>query len=193
MPGAVLERNRHRKNSAAPARATKSRESDVAVALLVGREDVMIGDDHDPARVRQTLASRPNCSWKMPMVPGPQMSWVMRISTEHQTFCPGTTCDLPACAHRPVRPVPRRRRDAGRPRRRGGGHPVLPVDPVDLLDRGCRRGGAKAVLVPALRHARPRLHAFADASGPAPPPARPWWSPWTWWSRASVTATSTTA
>ena len=38
----------------------------------------------------QTLAVGPNFSWKMPIVPGPQTSWVMSTSTSHQTFSPGS-------------------------------------------------------------------------------------------------------
>ena len=45
-----------------------------------------------------TLASRPNSSWKMPIVPGPQTSWVMSTSTSHQTFSPGVTRSRPAWA-----------------------------------------------------------------------------------------------
>ena len=41
----------------------------------------------------QTLASsRRNAALKMPMVPGPQTSWVMRTSTSTQMFSPGATC-----------------------------------------------------------------------------------------------------
>jgi isopentenyl diphosphate isomerase/L-lactate dehydrogenase-like FMN-dependent dehydrogenase len=38
-----------------------------------------------------------------------------------------------------------------------GRHPVHALHHVDLLDRGRGRGGAEAVLVPALRDARPRF------------------------------------
>src|SRR5690242_13647742 len=48
----------------------------------------------------QTLALRPNFSWKMPMVPGPQTSWVMRTSTFTQIFSPGVTFERPACLAR---------------------------------------------------------------------------------------------
>src|SRR6185295_928595 len=45
----------------------------------------------------QTLAFLPNLSWKMPMVPGPQTSWVMRTSTSTQIFSPGRTAAFLAC------------------------------------------------------------------------------------------------
>ena len=48
----------------------------------------------------QTFALRPNFSWKMPIVPGPQTSWVMRMSTFTQTFSPGITWLLPLCLAR---------------------------------------------------------------------------------------------
>src|SRR5438034_10983823 len=47
-----------------------------------------------------TLALRPNFSWKIPIVPGPQTSWVMRMSTFTQTFSPGVTWLLAACLER---------------------------------------------------------------------------------------------
>src|SRR5687768_2280638 len=47
-----------------------------------------------------TLALGPNFSRKMPMVPGPQTSWVMRTSTLTQTLSAGSTCDLLACLAR---------------------------------------------------------------------------------------------
>ncbi len=48
--------------------------------------------------VSQTLASGPNSLRKMPIVPGPQTSWVMRTSTSTQTFSPGVTEAWPAWA-----------------------------------------------------------------------------------------------
>ena len=67
-----------------------------------------------------------------------------------------------ACADRPDRPAARQWRNPRRPRRAGGGHSLHAQHHVDLLDR--RRGGSgrQAVLVPALRDARPRLRARAD-------------------------------
>src|SRR5205085_7621032 len=38
--------------------------------------------------------------WKMPIVPGPQTSWVMRTSTFTHTFSSGETWPLPACLAR---------------------------------------------------------------------------------------------
>src|ERR1700733_11636703 len=45
----------------------------------------------------QTFALRPNCSWKIPIVPGPQTSWVIRMSTSTQTFSSGETLLRPLC------------------------------------------------------------------------------------------------
>ena len=67
-----------------------------------------------------------------------------------------------ARADRPLRHAARRRRDPRLPGRAGRRHPVHAVDDVDLLDRGRGGGGDEAVLVPALRHARSRLHARTD-------------------------------
>ena len=70
-----------------------------------------------------------------------------------------------ARADRPLRHAARRRRD---PRRPGGGgvrRALLPLHHVDLLDRGRGRQHEAAVLVPALRHARPRLHREPDRPG----------------------------
>src|SRR5262249_53212574 len=39
----------------------------------------------------QTLASLPKCCLKMPMVPGPQTSWVISTSTSVQTLSPART------------------------------------------------------------------------------------------------------
>ena len=65
-------------------------------------------------------------------------------------------------AGRPDRHAARRRRDPRRARRREVRHPVHAVDDEHLLDRGRRRGHQGAVLVPALRDARPRLHRAPD-------------------------------
>ena len=62
----------------------------------------------------------------------------------------------------PDRHAARRRRNSRLPRRAGRGHSVHAVDHVDLLDRGRRRRGRQAVLVPALRHEGPRLYPRAD-------------------------------
>src|SRR5262245_34979281 len=48
----------------------------------------------------QTLASLPKCFLKMPMVPGPQTSCVMRTSTLTQTLSPGATASRPAARAR---------------------------------------------------------------------------------------------
>src|ERR1700744_6370483 len=47
-----------------------------------------------------TFALRPNFSWKMPIVPGPHTSWVMRMSTFTQTFSSGETRLRPLCLAR---------------------------------------------------------------------------------------------
>jgi hypothetical protein len=51
----------------------------------------VIRDDYELLAVPdgQTLASSPNSSLKMPMVPGPQTSCVTSTSTSTQTFSPG--------------------------------------------------------------------------------------------------------
>ena len=67
-----------------------------------------------------------------------------------------------ARADRARRHDARRRRDHGLPRRAGGRHPVHAVHHVDQFDRGRGRRGRQAVLVPALRDARPRLHPRTD-------------------------------
>src|SRR5919198_5874465 len=47
----------------------------------------------------QTRACGPNSRRKMPTVPGPQTSWVMRTSARTQTLSPGSTAGFPeACA-----------------------------------------------------------------------------------------------
>src|SRR5262249_51753388 len=48
----------------------------------------------------QTLAFWPKCCLKMPMVPGPQTSWVMRTSTFTQMFSPGAVVSRPAARAR---------------------------------------------------------------------------------------------
>ena len=45
------------------------------------------------------------------------------------------------------------------------GNSIYAFDHVDLFDRGRRRRGRQAVLVPALRHEGSRLRAFADRAG----------------------------
>ncbi len=45
----------------------------------------------------QTLAFGPNCLRKMPIVPGPHTSWVIRMSTSTQMLSPGATVFRPAC------------------------------------------------------------------------------------------------
>src|SRR5437867_2572981 len=45
----------------------------------------------------QTLAVGPNCLRKMPIVPGPQTSWVIRMSTSTQILSPGATVLRSAC------------------------------------------------------------------------------------------------
>src|SRR6478736_9626920 len=55
-----------------------------------------------------------------------------------------------------------RRRNPWRTRGRGRWNSVLPEHDVDLLARTGARGRREAVLVSALCHARPRLHALAD-------------------------------
>ncbi len=67
-----------------------------------------------------------------------------------------------AGARRYDRHAARRRRDPGGPRRGGGRHPLHALDHEHLLHRGRGREYGQAVLVPALRHARPRLHRPAD-------------------------------
>src|SRR5919201_1497802 len=47
----------------------------------------------------QTLASRPKCCLKTPMVPGPHTSCVMRTSTSTQMFSPGCTLSRPPEPH----------------------------------------------------------------------------------------------
>ena len=46
----------------------------------------------------QTFAFSPNSFLKMPIVPGPQTSWVIWMSTSTQTFSPGATSARPAWA-----------------------------------------------------------------------------------------------
>ena len=65
-------------------------------------------------------------------------------------------------ADRPDRHAARRRRDPGGAGGREVRHPVHAVDDEHLLDRGRRRAHQGAVLVPALRDARPRLHRAPD-------------------------------
>src|SRR5437870_8613710 len=48
----------------------------------------------------QTRADLPNSRLKMPIVPGPQTSCVMRTSARTQTFSPGSTDGLPAARAR---------------------------------------------------------------------------------------------
>ena len=67
-----------------------------------------------------------------------------------------------AGARRHDRHAARRRRDPGGPRRGGGRHPLHALDHEHLLHRGRGREYRQAVLVPALRHARPRLHRPPD-------------------------------
>src|SRR6478735_3948015 len=47
-----------------------------------------------------TFALRPNFSWKMPIVPGPHTSCVMRMSTSTHTLSLGLTWLLPVCLAR---------------------------------------------------------------------------------------------
>ena len=67
-----------------------------------------------------------------------------------------------AGADRHARHAARRRRDPRRARRRGLRRAVHALDHEHLLDRGRRREHHGAVLVPALRDARPRLHRPPD-------------------------------
>ncbi|KAF1852268.1 hypothetical protein Lal_00013691 [Lupinus albus] len=63
---------------------------------------------------------------------------------------------------RPDRHAACRRRDPGRPRRGQGRRALHPVHHEHLLHRGCGGEHRQALLVSALRHARPRLHRQAD-------------------------------
>src|SRR5688572_25619732 len=47
-------------------------------------------------RLSQTRAEAPNSLLKTPIVPGPQTSWVIRISAFTQTLSPASTLALPA-------------------------------------------------------------------------------------------------
>src|ERR1700693_1210972 len=92
----------------------------------------------------QTLASWPNSRLKMPIVPGPQTSWVMRTSTFTQTLSPGWTCALPLARARTfsVRVINLRAGTIGIPGARGKWNvgTVAPATPVEPQ----RRGGAEA-------------------------------------------------
>ncbi len=72
-----------------------AQDIDVAIGLGVGGENVVIGMMTTLLR-SQTLALAPNSRLKTPMVPGPQTSWVMRMSALTQTLSPAATLALPA-------------------------------------------------------------------------------------------------